>query len=128
MIPFQERKKVRKIMYSKVSLLILFVILVIVGKGAWDVYKKAEIARSERNIALRYITQLETRNAEVQASLEHFKNNGGIEEEVRQKYTVARPGEEIVVVVDDDVKKGKNSEVVDKKSLWQHIVAFFADQ
>lgn len=127
MIPFQERKKVRKIMYSKVSLLILFVILVIVGKGAWDVYKKAEIARSERNIALRYITQLETRNAEVQASLEHFKNGGGIEEEVRQKYTVARPGEEIVVVVDDDVKKGKNNEVVDKKSLWQRITVFFTE-
>ncbi|MGB2580304.1 MAG: hypothetical protein WBC83_01260 [Minisyncoccia bacterium] len=127
MIPFQERKKIRRIMYSKVSLLVLFVILLIVGKGAWNVYKKAEIARSERDIALRYITQLETRNADMQSSLEHFKNNSGIEEEVRQKYTVARPGEEIVVVVDDDVKKGKNSEVVDKKSLWQHIIDFFIE-
>lgn len=114
-------------MYSKVSLLILFVILLIVGKGAWNVHKKAEIARAERNIALRYITQLETRNVEMLASLEHFKNDSGIEEEVRQKYTVARHGEEIVVVVDDDVKKGKNSEVVEKKSLWKRTMDFFTE-
>lgn len=127
MIPFQERKKIRKIMYSKVSLLILFVILLVVGKGAWNVHKKAEIARSERDIALRYITQLETRNSEVRASLEHFKSDSGIEEEVRQKFDVALSGEEIIKIVDDDVKKGKNSEVVNKKSLWQHIVDFFIE-
>lgn len=127
MIPFQEREKARKIMYSKVSLLILFVVLIIVGRGAWSAHKKAETARSERNIALRHITQLETRNADMLASLEHFKNDSGIEEEMRQKYTVARPGEEIVVVVDDDVKKGKNSEAVDKKSLWQRIIDFFTE-
>ena len=125
MIPFQERKKIRKILYSKVTLVVLFVVLVAVGRGAWAIHQKAEIARSEREIAMRALTELETRTVELQASLELLKSERGIEEAVRQKYTVARPGEEVVVVVDDSSKKGKNSEVMEQKSYWQNFISFF---
>jgi len=128
MIPFQERKKLRKILYSKVTLVILFIILLAVGRGAWSIHQKAKIAVSERDIAERSLLQLESRTAELQKSLTRLKSEQGIEEEVRQKYTVALPGEEVVVVVDDVAKKGKNSEAVETKSFWQRFVSFFMEQ
>lgn len=126
-IPFQERKKIRKILYSKVTLLVLFVILVAMGRGAWSIHQKTQIALSEREIAERSLSDLETRTAELKESLVRLKSEWGIEEEVRQKYTVARPGEEVVVVVDDSVKKGENSEAGNGKSLWQRFVSFFIE-
>lgn len=128
MIPFQERKKLRKILYSKTSLFVLAVVLFAVGRGAWAIHQKASIAISERDIALRSLSELESRNSELKVSLARLKSGQGIEEEVRQKYTVARVGEEIVVVVDDNAKKGKNSEVASNRSFWQRIVSFFMEK
>ncbi|MBI5078231.1 MAG: hypothetical protein HZB11_02615 [Candidatus Yonathbacteria bacterium] len=125
MIPFQERKKFRKIMYSKASLVTLFIVLIAAGRGAWGIHQKAVIAETERDIALRSLSDFTSRITELQASLARVKSNQGLESEIRQKYTVARPGEEVVIVVDDIAKKGKNGEAIDSKSLWQQFVSFF---
>jgi len=124
MIPFQERKKLRKILYSKFTLFVLFVLLIVVGRGAWKIHEKAVVAQTERDIAIRSLDDLGSRTNALQASLVLLKSDHGIESEVRQKYTVALTGEEVVVVVDDNTKKSENGEVVEK-SFWQHITSFF---
>jgi cell division protein FtsB len=91
-IPFQERKKLRKILYSKYTLVVLLLVLVWVAKGAWGVHQKAKIAISERDIVQHSFDDLTARTTELNASLDRIKSQKGIEEEVRQKYTVARPG------------------------------------
>lgn len=126
MIPFQERKKIRKILYSKITLVVLFLVLLGVGRGAWGIYQKAEIARSERDITARSLAELQDRTIELKTSLNRLKSSQGIEEEVRQKYTVARPGEEVVVVIDENAKKSNNSEVVAEKSLWERFISIFS--
>lgn len=128
MLPFQERKKFRKVLYSKASILVLFVVLVLVLHGAWGVHQKAEIARAERNESIRMLTELQERNNALEISLERLKSSQGIEDEVRQKYAVARPGEEVVVVVDASDKKGKNEDEVQEKSFLQRIVSFFTGE
>ncbi|MBI5798669.1 MAG: hypothetical protein HZB10_01945 [Candidatus Yonathbacteria bacterium] len=125
MIPFQERKKLRKILYSKVTILVLFLVLLAVGRGAWGVYQKAEIARGERDVALRTLTDIESRTAKLETSLNRLKSEQGIEEEVRQKYMVSKLGEEVVVVVDDSAKKGENTETGTDRGFWSRFVEFF---
>jgi len=125
MIPFQERKKLRKILYSRVTLVVLAVVLFGVARGAWNIHQKAEIARSERDIASHTLSDLESRTAELKTSLVRLKSERGMEEEVRQKYTVAKPGEEVVIVVDDSAKKGKNGGATDTKSIWNRLASFF---
>lgn len=95
------------------------------GKGAWGIHQKAQIALSEREIAARSLSDLEARTAELKESLTRLKSERGIEEEVRQKYTVARPGEEVVIVVDDSGKKGENSGAMEQKSFWQKLASIF---
>lgn len=125
MIPFQERKKIRKILYSKASLVALAILLILVTNGAWGIYQKAAIARAERDRAARSLTDLETRTSELQASLARLQSTNGIEEDVRKKFNVVRPGEDIVVVVDDTMKKSENSGAGTSTSVWSRIVSFF---
>lgn len=125
MIPFQERKKLRKILYSKVSLLILFGLLFVAGRGVWRIQEKVSVARAERDLAERSFADMQSRTEELQASLARLKSERGIEEEIRQKFTVALPGEEVVVVVDESAKKGKNGDVVQSQNLLLRIVSFF---
>lgn len=124
MLPFQERKKIRKILYSKATLIVLLVTLVFVVRGAWNIYKKAAIARAERDQVAKDLADMEGRTAELRTSLERLRSNHGIEEEVRQKFTVAKPGEDIVVVVDENAKKGKNDEATEQ-GFWARFLGFF---
>ena len=125
MIPFQERKKLRKILYSKTSLVILAVLLFMVADGAWQVYQKARIARDERDRAARSLQDLQTRNAELSASLARIQSAEGVDEDVRQKFAVAQPGEDVVIVVDDSSKKSENSEASTTTGFWAHLASFF---
>jgi len=125
MIPFQERKKLRKILYSRVTLAVLFVVLVLVAKGAWGIHQKAQIAISEREIAEHSLRELEERTAELDMSLGRLKSGSGMEAEIRQKFDVARSNEQVVEIVDDSSKKGENNEAVGSKGLWQNVSSFF---
>lgn len=124
MIPFQERKKMRNILYSKITLAVLFVVLFFVVRGAWGIHQKAQIAISERDIARHSLEDLDARTVELGISLDRLKSEKGIEAEIRQKFTVVRSGEEVVVVVDDSAKKGENGGVAEK-SFWQRVIGFF---
>jgi cell division protein FtsB len=128
MLPFQERKKFRKILYSKASILVLLVALVLVSRGAWQVHEKAAIARTERNESARMLADLQDRNSALETSLVRLKSDQGIEDEVRQKYAVARPGEEIVIVVDESSKKSKNGDEALQKSFWQRFISLFTGE
>ncbi len=124
MLPFQGRKKFRKILYSKATILVLLVVLVFVARGAWKIHEKATIARAERDQAARALAEVDGREAELQASLAVRRTDQGIEDEIRQKFTVARPWEEVVVVVDESAKKGKNGEVAEM-GFWVRFLGFF---
>ena len=124
MIPFQERKKIRKVLYSKFTLAVLSGLLFVVIGGAWQIYQKAMVARAERDITARGFADLQSRTKELETSIARLKSNKGIEEEIRQKYTVARDGEEIVIVVDENVKKSENRKVVTDESFWQRLASF----
>lgn len=124
MIPFQERKKFRKVLYSKATLLVLLGVSIFVTRGAWQVYQKAAIARAERVEAERSLAELDARTEGFEASIARLKSEQGIEEEIRQKFTVARPNEEVVVIVDETDKKSKNGEVPREQSFWKKLLNF----
>ncbi len=124
MIPFQERNKFRKVLYSKATILVFFVLVVMLARGAWNIHEKASIARSERDETAHTLLELQNRTTELQVSLSRLRSERGIEEEIRQKFTVAKLGEEVVVVVDDLPKKGENSET-QGLGFWAKLTGFF---
>lgn len=125
MIPFQERKKLRKILYSRITILVLFVVFIAVAGGAWGISQKAGIARTERDIAEKSLAELQNRTRELEMSLERLNSSKGSEEEIRLKYTVARPGEEVVVVVDEQAKKSENNEVIEEQGFLTKLLSVF---
>ncbi len=128
MLPFQERKNFRKFLYSRTNILVLLILLVLTGRGAWNVHEKAVIARSERDQSQRELVEVTDRKSTLEVSLRRLTSEQGLEDELRQKFAVAREGEEVVVIVDEDPKKGKNGDGVVEKSFWQSFVSFFTNK
>lgn len=120
-LEFQEKRKVKRLIYSKITLLILAVIVLLLLKSVWGVYEKARVTRDNLNRVAEDLANLESREAKLSAEIDHLKTEGGAEEEIRAKYGLVKPGEEVIVVV----KKNDNDDsasVSSSPSFWQKIL------
>ncbi|MDE1945252.1 MAG: hypothetical protein KGI03_03185 [Patescibacteria group bacterium] len=65
----------------------------------WGLADKAHIAVSQANDAKRQYDELETRKATLEANLAALATSRGQDAAIRTAFGVARPGEEVIVVV-----------------------------
>lgn len=100
MYDFQKKRKIRKILYSPIILLTLILLLVILIRGLFGVYKKAQL--SARNLERERIEleKLISREKSLASSIDYLKTEQGIEDEIRTKFRVVKEGESVAVIVD----------------------------
>ncbi len=88
----------------------VFLIALVVGRSAYERY------RVERDMAGRLhereqeLSELKERAALLEVNVDHLKNERGIEEEIRGRFDVAKDGEQVVVIIDDE-KAGTSSSI-----------------
>lgn len=121
MLDFHQKRKVRAVMYHRATLIILSILVLLSIHSVWSVYQKKSISEQAKNVALKHTEELRSREGELQANIGRLKIDTGVEEEIRSKFTVAKDGENMVVVV-DDLKVGTSSSYT---SFWQKIKDFF---
>ena len=89
--------------------LIFFVLLGMVS--LIKTYMKQREALSLRNEARRELISIEQKHQELDKKINDLSTDYGIEAEVRERYRVVKPGEQLVIVIDNDNpnKKGDSS-------------------
>ncbi|MGB8816274.1 MAG: septum formation initiator family protein [Minisyncoccia bacterium] len=105
---FQQKRKIKSVMYSKVTLFILLIIFIFLAKGAWGIYIKAQSSRNSLAETNKEYTDLETRENMLTGNIARLKTEEGIEAEIRSKYSVAKSGEVSIVIVDKDATNTTN--------------------
>lgn len=118
-----EKRRIKKLVYSKVTLIVLIIILLLLARGTWDVYKKAEYANENKNRATEELTTLREREAFLQEELRDLQSARGREAELRKRFDVGREGEHLIVLV--DTLAPEESEPPAQKSFWETLKAVF---
>ena len=121
---FQQKRKIRNIMYSKVTLVILLVLAIFLARGAWGIFIKAQNSRSDLKETSKEYTDLETRKEILTNNIAELKTGEGIEAEIRSKYSVAKNGEVNIVIVDKNATN-TNDENTSSGSFWSRILEWF---
>ena len=67
-------------------------------------YQKNNSANHRAKAAHTELNKVIKREASLRKNLEHIKTSKGIEEELRQKFDVARDGEHLLVIVDKEIE------------------------
>jgi len=75
------------------------VLLLMLGFETWQIYVKERDARAAHMNEARALSELSDREAALTESLKRFDTPRGLEEEVRKRFPVARPGEEAILLV-----------------------------
>lgn len=120
---FQRKRKIRHVLYSRGAILLLLVLLLLTGKAAWGVFEKERESRKALTEASASLTALETREKELKARIARLNTEEGIEAEIREQFPVTKPGEKMVVIVEE---KGSGApKVLVRESLIQKFFDLF---
>jgi cell division protein FtsB len=100
MFDFQEKKRVRKALYSKPVLIGLVLALAGLAHATWGVYGKYLDTSRNEALAEKDEATLKARAEALQANIARLSTRQGKEEEIRTKYGFTKDGEGVIVIVD----------------------------
>ncbi|OGG44302.1 hypothetical protein A2841_02235 [Candidatus Kaiserbacteria bacterium RIFCSPHIGHO2_01_FULL_48_10] len=106
------------------ALVLGFVFLIMIANGTWHVYQKQREAVYEYELQAEALASLEARNESLKQKLSALETDRGIEEELRERFSVAKPGEEVIILVDNKktpVDAGGES----RESIWENFFSLF---
>ena len=122
MFDFYERRKIRQWLYSWPSFVILLAVSVFLAHGVWGVYQQERITRINKNQRSAYLEELKGRKTALEEEMARLNTDRGVEEEIRQKFEVAKEGEKELVIVDPpDRSSGAGDQT--KEGLWNRILS-----
>ena len=129
MAMFQEKKMFQRVLYSRPILVLLAVLLVVALNSTWKMYEKASLAREQKNRLEKELEDLKARELDLEVKIANLKTARGLEEEIRGRFSVAKNGESVVVVVDPSSGEGTstNGESV-IGGLWHKFLRLFEGQ
>lgn len=119
MLDFQQKRKVRSLMYNRITVGVLGVLALLFIHSTWQVYKKKIESEEQRNISLEHVQELRDRDSELKSQMASLETTAGVEAEIRSKFSVAKDNENMVVIISDD--DAQSSTTVPAASIWSRI-------
>lgn len=116
-------QKPRGAFLPRLAVMVLALAALYLVSGVWEVYRKALLARDQRNLAQQEVEELRLREMELRSKIEALNTERGLEKEIRERFDVAKEGERVVVIVDPD--NNWRAKKTGEASWWQSIVEFF---
>lgn len=102
MFDFHEKRKIRRWLYSWYAIGFILCIALFIGHGAWERFVVEREMLEKRTEVERELREQEERRAVIEEKVEHLQEDRGIEEEIRNRFDVAKEGEQVVIIVGDE--------------------------
>ncbi len=102
MFDFHQKRKFRTIINSPYTQGLVFFLTLVVGWSAYVRYDIAMEMRDRRIQAEQEATVLEARKQALKEQVEYLSSERGQEAEMRRQFDVALPGEQVVVIVEEE--------------------------
>ena len=125
-----KKKKWDAVVHSRITLGFILVLCAFLATSVYDRYVIERDIASRRVVAEEELSELTERKNILEEKVQYLSGEEGIEAEVRKHFDVAREGEQVVVLVDDerpvvvsDTKPVPKEE--EQLSWWQQIVSWF---
>ncbi|HEY4494693.1 MAG TPA: hypothetical protein VJC02_01160 [Candidatus Paceibacterota bacterium] len=129
MSDFNKKKKYKKYLLSPFTLLFLLIILSVLLKAVFGVYKKERISIEYLEREKIELSKLVDRKKNLEDSVNFLKTEKGIENEIREKFRVAKEDESIALIIDDSTSGTSlfSTSTKTNKNFFQYIFGWFFD-
>ena len=121
---FHEKRKFKRLLYSKLSLIILALIVIKLSFSAFDMYKKERDTRLKRIEQKNILYEFKKWEKDLSDEIKRLSSEKGIEEEIRSKFEVGKKGESVVLIIDNPEEENIKNNIAEK-SFWQRLKDLF---
>lgn len=122
----KQRGKTKKKKRSKLVLLALFVMLVLIARGAVNAYSKETDSAAEVARVLKEKETLQKRYDIISDENDSLKSDAGVESEIRSKFDVAKSGEGVIIIVDKEIPIIEEDKRGVLKRFWDSVKGVFS--
>lgn len=121
----------RSVFYSRITLLLLICLCFLLAASVYERYTIERQMADRRIEAEQELQTLKERKLELQEKVEYLTAEEGIEAEIRKNFDVAREGEQVIIIVDEEQSAAVSSSEIDtdekeghKKSFWRTLFSW----
>lgn len=97
---FQDRRRWKKMVYSKITIIALCIVALLMFRNLWVVYNKNQVALAENEKSASKLVELEQQKKELATKVKWLSTERGQEEAIRQNFSVVKEGEKVILVVE----------------------------
>jgi cell division protein FtsB len=115
---YRKRKNINKVIYSRPFLLVFFMITAFFVYTAISIVPKVFETRKNKNMMKAEFENLTNREGKLKSETERMQSEEGIEENLREKFRVAKEGEGLIIIVDEE---GKEEVKYEEKKGFLHF-------
>lgn len=116
---YQQKHMVRTLVYSKVTLVVLFLLIVFLLRSIMELNNKRLDVNKLRNDSVKERDELQKKVDKAQTQTNLISTQRGFEAYIRTTYPVVKKGEGVIVIYDDN--KVPVSTVREKMTVWEHF-------
>lgn len=124
MLEFQQKRKFRKVFYSRLTIFLLFVAVIFLARATYNIYTKEQMSADDYATVLKNYNDLNARQTVLTSQMDKLGTESGQEEEIRSKFSVVKPGETVVMVVGSASSTAASGPAT-STGLWQKFVNLF---
>jgi len=125
MAEFNKKKDKYPFWHSPLMLIVLFAILILFAYNMVGLFGRERETNKNKVLELNKIEELRSRQASLASDIEKLKTDRGIEDTIRDKFQVTKPGEQMVVIVDDKTSEDAMPPLPEDHSFWGFIKSMF---
>jgi cell division protein FtsB len=102
MLEFYQKRSWRTVLHSPVALGLAFLLCFFMAEIVYERYTIEQEMLEKKAEAQEKLDILTARKVELEEKVLYLSNDRGIEAEMRRNFDVARPGEQVVIIVDKE--------------------------
>ena len=120
---FQQKRGFRNILNSRPVLVFLSILVIFFTYGIIRFMGKMQVTQENRKIAENKVAELEKEKEKLSSDIAKLKTQSGVEESIREKFGLAKDGENMIVIVDD--KTSPKTEVTTQVGFFSFFKNWF---
>jgi cell division protein FtsL len=121
---FQEKKRIRRKLYSKTSLVVVIAVLVLLARSTLNIIQKYYVTAKNLKEAEANLYENKERKSHLENEKLELESGLGVEREMLNRFDLVREGENVAVIISQPESE---SEVIpEKKSLLGKVAGFFS--
>ncbi|HRY31331.1 MAG TPA: septum formation initiator family protein [Candidatus Paceibacterota bacterium] len=121
---FEQRKLIRKTIYSRVSAVLLAIVLVFLLHETYQIYKKTRESRRQLELVNNKLEELDEKKERLADKISDLESPVGQEEEARSRFSLAKEDEKAIMIIDKEEPAPPAEETSFIESIWDKILSW----